>query len=312
MPSHSDRQGLETWLILALGLCVGLGALGVLGAGAWAQDPPIAPPGPALRPVSADSAKALERVFEQSDYSWPPDSGPSVPPLAVQSLPDDLGNRAVKHKKTLFLRSLLPLVLAENRSILRERAFLKHYFARGDFRPGAWATRRAKLIADRFGVGGDLAERGVQATLLRRVDEVPPALALAQAAIESGWGTSRFALQGNSLFGQWTWREDEGIRPSARREGAKHAVRAFPSLRASVHAYFHNLNAFHAYAKFRRLRASMRQAGKPLDPVALAQGLDRYSQRRDEYVAEVKAMIRSNGLAAHLRDVRLAEADSAS
>jgi len=307
---HEMRQSFETWLVLALGLSVGLAGVGVLGAGGVTRDPPIVPPPPKLEPVSPDSAKALEHTFEQADYGWPPSSGASVPRLAVTALPDDLADRAVKHKKTLFLRSLLPLVLAENRIIRHERRFLKRYFDDGDFRPGAWATRRAKLIAERFGIRGDLSEHSIQTKLLRRVDEVPPALALAQAAIESGWGTSRFALQGNSLFGQWTWRGDQGLTPSARPEGARHSVRAFPNLRASVRAYFHNLNTFHAYAKFRTLRAAMRRAGKPLDPLALTVGLDRYSQRRDEYVTEVKAMIESNRLATHLRDVHLAEAET--
>lgn len=300
------RQSLETWLVLLLGLSVGLLALLALGAGGVVPSKSIRLPVPKLRPVSVDSAHALEKVFKKADYDWPPGSGPSVPRLAVTTLPEDLSSHAVVHKKSLFLRSLLPLILAENREILNERAFLTHYFSHRDFRARAWATRRARLIAKRFRVRGDLANRAVQAELMRRVDVVPPALALAQAAIESGWGTSRFALEGNSLFGQWTWDEAHGITPSARVAGARHAVRAFPSLRASVRAYFRNLNTFGAYAKFRYLRAAMRREGKPLNPMVLADGLGQYSQRGDDYVAEVKTMIQTNDLGEYVRGVRLA------
>jgi len=120
---------------------------------------------------------------------------------------------------------------------------------------------------------------------------------LAQAAIESGWGTSRFALQGNSLFGQWTWVEGNGIAPTERAEGATHSVKAFDSLRASVRDYLLNLNTNKAYEHLRDLRQQLRDQGREPDAHIMAAGLSKYSQRGDHYVDEVRAIINSADLA---------------
>ena len=263
-----------------------------------------------LRQVEVGSAAALEELFSAEDYDWPPSSGASVPRLALTSLPEDLGDRAVQHKKSLFMRSLLPLVLAENRRLRAERAFLRELFHAGLAQASSRDWERAEQLKEQFRVSGDLTQPGVQRLLLSRVDVVPPSLALAQAAIETGWGTSRFALQGNSLFGQWTWQQDAGIAPAQRDEGANHAVRAFPTLRGSVRAYFHNLNTNSAYKSFRAMRARMRAAGEPLDPIVLADGLKQYSQRGGDYVAELKSMISGNGLHDSLEGVRLVDLDT--
>lgn len=305
----ATRTSFESRLIVMLG-----GAIGVLTIALFAEAGFLAGSSgdirhPALRTVRVDTTAELEKVFSSTDFTWPPEAGPSVPRIAIDSLPDDLAAKATRHKKTLFLRSLLPLVLAENRLIRQQRAFLKQYFARGRFVPNSSDTARAQRLAERYKISGPLSSPRVQARLLRRVDEIPPSLALAQAAIESGWGTSRFAREGNSLFGQWTWRESAGITPANRSEGARHSVRAFPDLRASVQAYFRNLNTHGAYREFRHLRAQMRAGDRRLDATQLADGLSHYSQRGEEYVAEVKAMIATNRLMRHLRDVRLADMD---
>ncbi len=121
---------------------------------------------------------------------------------------------------------------------------------------------------------------------------------MAQAANESAWGTSRFAQQGNNLFGIWLFGEGAGLVPEQRPEGATYRVRVFGSLSASVAGYMHNLNRGHAYGKLRRLRARMRRTHQPLDGEVLAQGLLRYSERGAAYVAEIQAMIRHNQLRA--------------
>ena len=148
-------------------------------------------------------------------------------------------------------------------------------------------------LTDRYKVdGGDVDE------LLRRVDAVPPSLALAQAAIESGWGTSRFAVEGNALFGQRTWDRGDGIAPAERAVGATHAVKAFPSLADSVGAYMLNLNRASAYRKFRDRRAELRRRGGPLSGLELAETLTLYSTERANYVRKVAAIIRQNRLQA--------------
>jgi len=133
--------------------------------------------------------------------------------------------------------------------------------------------------------------------LMYRVDIVPAGLALGQAAYESGYGTSRFAVEGNSLFGQWTYK-NEGIKPREQRKSSKgdHRIKAFEWPFDSVRGYFINLCSHPAYEDFRRLRADLRAAGKPLDSMVLADGLLRYSERGKEYVDSLKGIMRVNHL----------------
>jgi Bax protein len=133
-----------------------------------------------------------------------------------------------------------------------------------------------------------------------RVDVLPPSLVLAQAANESAWGTSRFALEGNSLFGQWCYVEGCGIVPRRRARGATHEVKSFDSVAGTVRAYFNNINTNQSYEYLRELRADMREEDQPIDSMVLAFGLEPYSQRGDRYVDEVQNIIMQNDL--HERD----------
>ena len=128
------------------------------------------------------------------------------------------------------------------------------------------------------------------------MDVIPVSLVLAQAATESGWGTSRFAVQGNNLFGQWCYREGCGIVPKQRAGDASHEVRAFPTIEGSVNAYFANINSHHLYQNFRQIRAEMRQQQMTLDSTALAAGLKRYSERGMNYVEDILKIISQNSL----------------
>jgi Bax protein len=132
--------------------------------------------------------------------------------------------------------------------------------------------------------------------LLLRVDVIPTSLVLAQAANESGWGTSRFALEGNNIFGQWCYQLGCGIVPRQRANGAKHEVKRFDSIEAAIESYFRNINTHHLYSDFREKRARYRMLGWALDSVALAQALGRYSQRGENYIDELQTMIRQNKL----------------
>jgi len=247
-----------------------------------------------LIPIKPPSAEALKNIFSSEDYDWPPSD--TVPPYAVQNLPYGLDTLDRDEKKTVFYRALLPIVLAENTRIWNERVFLLQQFGLGAVDPHSDAGLEVARIADRYRVDGDLNDPHTRDTLLRRVDVVPVTLVLAQAAQESGWGTSRFALESNNLFGIWTWDEDAGSVPLNRRTDATHMVRIYPDIQSSVRAYLHNINIGFAYTDFRDLRADMRAAGKPLDPFALAGALDRYSAAGDIYVNDIRTMLHSDEL----------------
>lgn len=249
--------------------------------------------------LSAESTEELRQTFDKLAYHWPPREQQNVPLVLLQSLPADFAEiNSASERKNLFLRSLLPIILLENRRLLEQRNLLRLMLAQGLPAEGTEAYGWLMDTTNRLKLRGALTDANVQADMLRRVDEIPVNLALAQAAIESGWGTSRFAREGNSLFGQWTYLVDKGIEPGERDAGANHLVRAFPHLQASVRAYMHNLNTSHAYREFRIARADMRTADESLSSVALAQYLHRYSQRGLEYVRELQNMINSHSLAA--------------
>ena len=141
-----------------------------------------------------------------------------------------------------------------------------------------------------------ISDQAIVDELLLRVDVIPASLVLAQAANESAWGTSRFTLEGNNIFGQWCFEEGCGIIPNRRIEGATHEVKSFDTIEAAIEGYFLNINTHHLYADFRAERARLRQLGRRLDPILLAQGLDRYSQRGENYIDEVQTLIQQNDL----------------
>ncbi len=193
-------------------------------------------------------------------------------------------------RKTLFIRAVLPLIMNANRAISADRRALLAVMVRRD---ASQAADRAWLdrLARRYRVAGRDLDR-----LVRRVDTVPPSLALAQAAIESGWGGSRFTVLGNALFGQWTWKAGDGIAPLHRAKGAIHAVKAFRRLADSVAAYMLNLNRAGAYRRFRARRADLRRRGKPPSGLELAATLTLYSTERERYTAKLATIITQNRL----------------
>lgn len=247
-----------------------------------------------MRSIDANTADELERAFEQAGFHWPPQK--PVPPLAVMRFPEDMAEIDVSTRKAVFFRSLLPLVLAENMRLRQKRQALVATFSRGDLEPDSPSHTMIVNLAARYRIEGDLNKPAVRARLLRRVDEIPASLALAQAANESGWGTSRFTREANNLFGIWTWDASAGLIPKQRAEGKTHRIRIFPDLRASVRNYLLTLNIGGAYSELRHLRENMRQNNKELSGLELASGLSSYSERGKAYVHEVKSMIRSNGL----------------
>lgn len=141
-----------------------------------------------------------------------------------------------------------------------------------------------------------LSDQALVTELLMRVDVIPASLVLAQAANESAWGTSRFALEGNNIFGQWCFEEGCGIVPNRRIEGATHEVKSFASIEAAIEGYFLNINTHHLYADFREERARLRRLGLSLNSIHLVEGLEHYSQRGANYIDEVQELIYQNDL----------------
>lgn len=239
----------------------------------------------------------LEKAFRQSGYSLDlvRKFNKPVPRLRLATLPTGLAEiRNAHRRKNLFLSLVLPMVVEANGQVAADRRRLIYVSAVAasgrQLPPGvqSWLERlaaRYKTSPDRLDV------------LLRRVDVVPVSLALAQAAIESGWGTSRFATQGNAIFGQWTTAGGDGLVPSARKDGMTHKVRAFNRLSDSVEAYLLNLNTHRAYRQMRAMRQEVRAEGERPDGLTLAAGLEPYSEKGEEYVDLLRIVIRVNRLA---------------
>ncbi|GHD39939.1 glucosaminidase [Thalassobaculum fulvum] len=264
-------------------------------------------------PVHVESADRLDALFERLGYDLDAvaEGSAPVPPVVLASLPPDLAEATpVDRRKALFIRAALPIVMAANAAVLEERAGLRSLLARVEAgrRIPRELRHRFRRTAERYGLADLEAEPAGIRRLLRRVDAVPVSLALAQAISESGWGSSRFALAGNALFGQWTWDAAAGMVPAARPAGATHRVRAFRTLGDSARAYLLNLNTHPAYAALREARAAARRDHGTLPAGEdLARALTRYSERGDAYVADIVALIRQNRLA-RLDEATLADA----
>ncbi|ANO52604.1 glucosaminidase domain-containing protein [Woeseia oceani] len=217
-----------------------------------------------------------------------------VPHVGEQSLPalpvDDIAAR-----KAAFFGFLKPIVRHHNSRIRNDRAWL---VALGDTSSlSFFERRRYAALAERHGVDlQELPADEARQLLLRRVDVIPEALVLVQAAKESGWGRSRFARNGNALFGEWCFSRGCGMVPSNRASGRNHEVRRFESVHDAVASYMDNLNSHRSYLELRVAREAMRRNGEKLSALRLAEHLTEYSERREEYVREVKAMIRQNDL----------------
>lgn len=248
--------------------------------------------------VSVNSVDELKRLFKSAGYSWQLLLQGSVPEVIVSNLPPDFANIAdVKEKKRLFLMAITPIVMAENQRVRADRLAVERLVKSGLPVEGSADRQELEALLGTYGLKleeGDFDR--VRASLLARLDEMPSALVLAQAALESGWGTSRFALEGNSLFGQWTMKSGGGIAPAQRGEEDSHEVKAFPNLQASVRDYLRNINSHGAYQELRQARALFREEGLPLDPSALAAGLMRYSERGTEYVDDLTRMLNGKEL----------------
>ena len=236
------------------------------------------------------SAATIEQLFKDTNYTLKDvRKNKFVKPINLDLLPNEMKMiENIKQKKNLFIQIVLPLILKENTQIRldRKKLFVILNKSNNSEAEKKWLNMKFK----QYGVKSkDLF------TLKIRMDEVPISLAIAQAAKETGWGTSRFALEGNALFGQWTF-SGEGLKPLAIDGDKTHKVMKFQILQASIRAYQRNLNTHSSYKKFRKLRALARENNEKLDSLILADSLDKYAATGKEYTEILKKIIKQNAL----------------
>jgi len=212
-----------------------------------------------------------------------------VKPIDIGLLPNEIKNIAnTKKRKDMFIKIVLPLIVKENNKIRvdRKRLFtILNKNSNTDIEK-KWLEKKYK----QYGV-----RKNDLSTLKVRMDEIPVSLAIAQAAKETGWGTSRFALKGNALFGQWTW-SGEGLKPKNADQGKDHKVMKFHSLQLSVRAYLRNLNTHSTYKNLRKARTQLRNQNKPLDSLILSKHLDKYAETGNQYIEVLQKIIEQNSL----------------
>ena len=237
------------------------------------------------------SASTIEQLFKDTDYSLKKVKKTKLVNIGINldHLPKEMKNiENTKKRKNLFIQIILPLIIEENTKIKLDRKKLfvilnKNNNSKNDIE---WLNKKFK----QYGVSkNDLP------TLKARMDEIPVSLAIAQAAKETGWGTSRFAQKGNALFGQWTWSGD-GIKPAGAESNSTHKVASFKVLKASVKAYLRNLNTHSSYKKFRKERAIQRDNDEKLNSLELVKYLDKYAETGIEYTKVLSKIIKQNSL----------------
>ena len=236
------------------------------------------------------SAVTIQELFKSTDYNLKDiRKNKLVKPISLTLLPNEIKKIENSQKrKDLFIQIILPLIIKENNYIKSDRMKLFRILNKSKN-----TKVEKKWLANKFKqygvVNNDLS------TLKIRMDEVPISMTIAQAAKETGWGTSRFAQEGNALFGQWTW-SGKGLRPKGADSDSTHKVMKFKVLQASVKAYQRNLNTHSSYKAFRSARAELRDEGKKLDSLILSNYLDKYAETGKEYVKILQKIIKQNDL----------------
>ena len=236
------------------------------------------------------NAATIKQLFEDTNYTLQDVRQKKlVKPVALTLLPNEIKKiESTKKRKEFFIQIVLPLVLKENNNIRldRKRLFSIINKSKNSEIEKKWLDKKYK----QYGIPSkDLS------VLKIRMDEIPVSLAIAQAAKETGWGTSRFALEGNALFGQWTW-SGEGLKPKDSDKNTGHKVMRFNVLQASVRAYQRNLNTHSSYKNFRQARAELRDAGRNLDSLILSRFLNNYAETGEKYVQVLQQIIKQNNL----------------
>ena len=238
-------------------------------------------------------AREMIDIFKKYDFtidSFIKDKSANL--IIFSSLPKDFMDiNSVSERKNLFINTLLPIAFIENLKILDDRKRILDWWSQSNgetYQREFWPSWLYN-VSDKYDYeGSNIGE------LLMRVDIVPLSLALAQAAIESGWGTSRYLREGNALYGQYTFDKSLGLKPQDRDKGEDFYVRKFINLSDSTRSYLKNINTHNAYVKFRQERGTLRMNGDTLTGLSLSRFLDNYSERRSAYVADIKTIIETN------------------
>ena len=236
------------------------------------------------------NAMTLEQLFQDTNYNLKDVRKTKlVKPIALSLLPQEIKKiENIKKRKNLFIKIILPLILEESNVIKSDRRKLFNILNKNknSVVEKKWLNKKFK----QYSVSNkDLS------TLKIRMDIVPVSLVIAQAAKETGWGTSRFAVEGNALFGQWTW-DGEGIKPASADNNDTHKVMRFKIMRASIRAYQRNLNTHASYKKFRLTRAEQRDRNENLNSLVLSEHLEKYAETGAEYVKILNKIIKQNSL----------------
>jgi Bax protein len=268
------------------------------------QPPEAAPPAvadmpdppPPATPVAVERSEQLATLFDQHNYTLKDVAGGRlpVPAIALMRMPSDLAKVADTDKrKRLFVKALLPVLLQTNEEIAADRRHLQKLRAQTDSGEtlSEWDSNWLDALAQRYDVEADNYDE-----LLLRVDVIPPALAIAQAVTESGWGTSYPARTGNALFGQYHISSSSAATVVGTHVPGRFQMRAFDSIVEAVGAYAQNLNTHFAYRKFRQQRAEMRNKDTLIDGYALAGTLLAYSERGQDYIDFLRLIMRTENL----------------
>ena len=221
-----------------------------------------------------------------------------IPRMYFPYIPKNISQYETKKKKSVFIAILLPISLKGNELVLEERRQMKIAFSTNNIYQIERFSKKYKIKNFKkinFSTLNRSELRTIKLELLNKINSIPISLILAQSIIESGWGASRFAQEGNALFGQWTWKNDDGIKPKGNLD-ANFSVKSFDSLLDSVNSYILNLNTHPAYKEFRNYRISQYNTGKKITGIEMANFLDKYAEIGFEYVTKVKKMIKKNQL----------------
>jgi Bax protein len=237
------------------------------------------------------SARTIISLFEEENYNLKDiRQGKAVDQVFLSKLPTGIANiDNIGDRKKLFIKVILPLVIYENNKILEDRNYLHQISSEKILseQETIWLDKKFKEYKVKTSEIKDLKQR---------MDVIPPSLAIAQAAYETGWGTSRFAMEGNSLYGARTWKKGKGIVPNDRAEEQKFEVLRFKIIRASISSYKKNLNTHKSYSEFRKARAIQRKEKNRVFGLELSQYLNKYSEIGDIYVQRLKKIIKQNSL----------------
>ena len=221
-----------------------------------------------------------------------------IPRMYFPYIPKNISQYETNKKKSVFTAILLPIALRGNELVLEERKQMKIAFSTNNIYQIERFSKKYKIKNFKkinFSTLNRSELRRIKLELLNKINSIPISLILAQSIIESGWGASRFAQEGNALFGQWTWKNDDGIKPKGNLD-ANFSVKSFDSLLDSVNSYILNLNTHPAYKGLRNFRMSQYNNGKNITGNDMANFLDKYAEIGFEYVTKVKKMIKKNQL----------------